>query len=178
MSVYVLHLIGGTEYKVQKALVRKGYTVCLPREMAYIRHQGKITTQERLLLPSYIFFETDLTDKIYYDITAIDGVIRFLGKPITPLSESDESYIKWLGNDGEIISPSLVTYDGNEYKALSGIIKGNEDRVVKYDKRQNKARIKINIAGTEKTINISVKFNDKVYPDNNVDALHCLKDTP
>lgn len=175
MPVYVLHVIGGNEYKIWASLLRKGYTAYLPREMVYIRQQGKYREQERLLLPSYVFIHTELTDKIYYDITGINNVIRFLGKP-TPLGSQDERFIKWLGNDGEIISPSVITYDGNKYKALSGIIKGNEDKVIKYDKRQNKARIKVNIGNTEKTINVSVKFDDKVYPESDVDSLHCSKD--
>lgn len=175
MPVYVLHVIGGNEYKIRAELLRKGYTVYLPRELVYIRKQGKYREQERLVLPSYVFIDTKLTERIYYDVTGINNVIRFLGRP-TPLGSHDRQFIEWLGNDGEIIKPSEVTYDGSDYKVLSGIIKDHEEKIIKYDKRQNKAKIRVNIAGIEKTINLPVKFNDKVYPDSNVDSLHCSKD--
>ena len=159
MAVYVLHVLGGKEEKIVRELTHKKITSIVPKELALIRKSGTWHEQERLLIPGYVFVQCEFNTDVYYIAKAVNGVIRFLGAP-TPLTNKDNEFINLFLTD-EISKPSEIEIENGHLNAVSGILKGNENRIVCYSKHHKRATIKLDMANETKLISLSANFTDK-----------------
>ena len=158
MKMYVIHTAAGKECAVCSELIRSDMAAFVPIETALIRREGMWTKENRLLFPGYVFLAADIVPDVYYHVKKTDGVIRFLGSPPTALSPSEQSRIEWLCNDGLKLEPSLIVVsETGEIKALNGILKGNEQLIRRYNRRQKKVVLDIPISGKRHTVKLSVE---------------------
>lgn len=157
MSLYVLHVQSTKEDDVLKCLLNKGFKAFVPKEIRLERKGGTWHPRERIIITGYVFVEMELTPEKYYSVKAIPGIIRFLGaeKP-EALREDEETYIRWLANNGEILLPSDIQIHDKKVMVLSGILKGYEGRIISIDKRQKRAVIGIELMGQWKEITLSI----------------------
>lgn len=157
MSLYVLHVQSTKEDDVLKCLLNKGFKAFVPKEIRLERKGGTWHPREGIIITGYVFVEMELTPEKYYSVKAIPGIIRFLGaeKP-EALKEDEETYIRWLANNGEILSPSDIQIHEKEVMVLSGVLKGYEGRIISIDKRQKRAVIGIELMGQWKEITLSI----------------------
>ncbi|NCB52456.1 MAG: antiterminator LoaP [Clostridia bacterium] len=163
MSWYVLHVRTGAELSIKDELTRKTYKAAAPAEMRAERRNGQWQLQKRLLLPGYIFVNVDLSDRDYYIIRDIPGVIRFLGTACPePIRRDEEDYILWLANEDAPLSPSRLLMEGGRARVLSGPLRGREGTIVRINRRQRRAVLAITMAGYPKEISLSV---DILKPD-------------
>lgn len=161
MNIYVLQVIGGKEYKIAAYLNNKGIPAFIPREAAIIRKGGKWHEQERLLFPGYVFIELcEYSAESYYTAKTVEGIVRFFKKPLA-LAEAER--IGWLRNNGEVIAPSEIEFDGLRFNVVSGILKDNECRILKLDRHKRKAYVAITLSGEEKIVRLSVNIKRADY---------------
>lgn len=79
MSWYVLQVMTGREREVCEALRRKGVRARAPAERMEIRRRGQWQTEERLLLPGYVFVGVEYSAALFHVVSPVPGVIRWLG---------------------------------------------------------------------------------------------------
>ena len=79
MGWYVLQVMTGMERDVCTALRRKGVQARAPAQRMEIRRRGQWQTEERLLLPGYVFVGAEYTAALFHVVSPVPGVIRWLG---------------------------------------------------------------------------------------------------
>lgn len=158
MNLYVLHVQSTKEADILKYLLNKGFKAYVPREIKLERKGGIWHPRERIIITGYVFVEVELTVPNYYEIKTIPGVIRFLGTDgPDALKESEEKYIRWLANEGEVLTPSDIHLtEGKVVTVISGSLKGHEGRIISIDKRQKRATVGIELMGQWKEIDLSI----------------------
>lgn len=164
MKLYVLHVQSMKEEDVLKCLLNKGFRAYVPKEIRLERRGGTWHQVERIIMTGYVFVEIELTAENYYSVKAIPGIIRFLGaeRP-EALKENEETYIRWLSNDGKALLPSdIQIQEDNKVVVISGALKGHEGRIISIDKRQKRATVGIELMGQWKEIVLSVNVIQKL----------------
>lgn len=141
-----------------KAVESLGYTAYVPREERQIRKRGKWHSQINMIFAGYVFIDTDfITDNLYYQLRKIDGFIRVLGEP-SPLSATESEQIKWLCNDGKIITPSHYIIDENKkIKFLDGAVIELQHLIVDIKLRQKRVKLKITVEGKSFLVTLPVE---------------------
>ena len=79
MKWYVLQVMTGSERDVCTALRRKGVQARAPAQRMEIRRRGQWQTEERLLLPGYVFVGAEYSAALFHVVSPVSGVIRWLG---------------------------------------------------------------------------------------------------
>ena len=156
MDMYVLQIKPGYEISACQELRKQGFNAVLPTVQEYIRRGGKWSIHEKIIFTQYIFIQFEPSEKSYYKIRNIDGIVRFLGYN-QPLKNSEQKYIEWLENDGNPIEPSkiYVTASGDKM-IMSGILRKYSGNEIEYNLRQRKASIFIEIAGKMHRITLPI----------------------
>jgi transcription termination/antitermination protein NusG len=146
--------------------------VIFPRRTLTIRRLGKTRTVEAPLFPGYVFlFGESLDSETYWRFRRIPGFHRFLkdNRDIRPIEGSDRELLLHFLNFGEIIKVSRVRFDENSrIVVVDGPMKGLEGRIVKVDRRKNRAKIRLDL------------YNDSFLVDLGIDILGDVprKDSP
>lgn len=146
--IYTLQVKSKSELDVMKSIESLGYTAYVPREERQIRKRGKWHSQINMIFPSYVFIDTDfITNHLYYQLRKIDGFIRVLGEP-SPLSATESEQIRWLCNNGQIITPSHYIIDENKkIKFLDGAVMNLQHLIVDIKLRQKRVKLRITVEG-------------------------------
>jgi transcriptional antiterminator NusG len=163
--VYCIYCESSQENKVELYLKQMGYNVISALSERKIIVNGKIKNILRSIIPGYVFFENDIEinghiwrdickmQYMYYPLKYSDNKKHLRGK--------DLNFINWLkGNDG-IIKISKVIEIGNKIKVIEGPLKDYEGKIVKINKRQKCAGIKLDGEGIEKIIWLSFEYMEK-----------------
>lgn len=157
--IYTIQVKPKTEIDVMKAIQSLGYTAYVPREERQIRKRGKWHSQINMIFSSYVFLDTDfiITNHLYYQLKKIDGFIRILGQP-SPLSATESEQIKWLCNNGNIITPSHYIIDENsKIKFLDGVAMNLQHLIVDFKLRQKRVKLKITVEGKSFLVTLPVE---------------------
>lgn len=141
-----------------KSIESLGYTAYVPREERQIRKRGKWHSQVNMIFPSYVFIDTDfITNHLYYQLKKIDGFIRVLGEP-SPLSATESEQIRWLCNNGQIITPSHYIIDENKkIKFLDGAVMNLQHLIVDIKLRQKRVKLRITVEGKSFLVTLPVE---------------------
>lgn len=152
--IYVLHVQTGKEIIVRDKLRSMYFHGMVPRELCIERRDSVTELRERVIFPGYVFVDMILTLSGYHKIKAIPNVYKFLGggePAILPATEAD--HIMWLTNHDKPLLPSELNQDG---KVTGGPLAGHEDKIVSINKRQCRAKVKVEIMGEPHDISLSV----------------------
>lgn len=156
--IYVLQVQTGKELKVCAELRWKGFEAYTPREELLIHKGGLWSKMLKLLFPGYVFVVMSYNAENHYIIKNTDGVIRFLGNP-TPVNHREEDKLKWLFNDGKIISSSTAEVDENDnMQIVSGFLKDKQVCITRFNKRQKKATIEVSFGGRTHKANLGLEL--------------------
>ncbi|MCM1506384.1 MAG: hypothetical protein NC177_04515 [Ruminococcus flavefaciens] len=160
MKMYVLQVRSGYEFSVCEELRKQEFDAVLPVRQEYIRRGGQWQIYEKIIFTQYVFLRSEITEKTYYQIKKIDGVVRFLGFEngvLQPLNLSEQSYIEWLWNDGKSIEPSKIYVTPNGDKMImSGILRKYSGEEIDYCLRKRKASVFVEISGQKHRIILPV----------------------
>lgn len=156
--IYTIQVKPKSELDVMKAVESLGYTAYVPREERQIRKRGKWHSQITMIFASYVFIDTDfITDNLYYQLRKIDGFIRVLGEP-SPLSATESEQIRWLCNNGQIITPSHYIIDENKkIKFLDGAVMNLQHLIVDIKLRQKRVKLRITVEGKSFLVTLPVE---------------------
>ena len=150
------------ENKVELYLKNMGFNVISTFAERNIVTDGKIKNILRSVMPGYVFFEYDgLLDgfcwkeickmpSIYYPLKYGDNENRLRGK--------DLEFVDWLWKNNGIIKISKVIEIGNKIQVIEGPLKDYEGKIIKINKRQKCAAIKLDGEGIEKIIWLSFEY--------------------
>lgn len=164
LSYYALRSRPRAEDKVvslyKPILESLGARLIFPRRELYIRRQGKRLKHLEPLFPGYLFLETEsMNEELYKVILKTSGAVWFVKfeQQPNPLSARDVETLRRFLRFGEIIRPSLVTFDANQkIRILSGPLQGLEGSIVKVDRRKQRARV--NVQFDENVFQIDLAF--------------------
>lgn len=159
--MYVMQVTSGRELDACRDLSKKGYIAYAPEKQMFIRKGGKWRKEIRLLFAGYIFISTsDLRAQDYYIIKSCIGFIRLLGSPVPKsISLQEEKYILFLANNGCPLPPSRVYVNlDKEIEVASGPLKLFEAEITWFSRRQRRAQVDTEIAGTIYRLTFPVIF--------------------
>jgi transcription antitermination factor NusG len=157
--VFCIFCKASQESKVETFLQSIGNNVITALVERNIVKNGKLVKEFRSIIPGYVFFENDFEPdwneickfkNIYYPLQYSDN------KKI--LRDKDLHFVKWLkGNNGKInISKAMEI--GNKIKIMEGPLKELEGQIVKINKKQKCAGIKLEGDGIKNTIWLSYEL--------------------
>ena len=156
--IYTLQVKPKSEIDVMKSIESLGYTAYVPREERQIRKRGKWHSQINMIFAGYVFIDTDfITNHLYYQLRKIDGFIRVLGEP-SPLSPTESEQIRWLCNNGQIITQSHYIIDENKkIKFLDGAVMNLQHLIVDIKLRQKRVKLRITVEGKSFLVTLPVE---------------------
>ena len=151
MDYYAVQVRTGKEpellKKIQKTTEEKvqNVQVYFPRRVLYIKKKGIRKKVDAPVFPGYIFLGIDdLSTAVYWLLRRTPGFYRFLPdnhNPL-PLADNDLSLLHHFLSFGEITAPSRVYFDENaRICVLEGPLKGLEGKIIKVDKRKQRAKV-------------------------------------
>ena len=140
MAWYVLQVMSGRERDVCEALRRKGVRARAPAQRMEIRRRGQWQTEERLLLPGYVFVGAGYSAVLFHIISPVPGVIRWLGlEHGEPQALETQEALRWRLDSTETLEPSRVLFRDGTWYVLSGPLAAFANDVVRMDRRQRRA---------------------------------------
>jgi len=159
--IYVIYVQSGREHDVVSALREKDITACAPTHDMLERHKGVWRTVRRIIFPGYVFIESDwITDELYYAVKNTSGVVRFLGRPPTPLPMAEEVRLRWILDTEDLTVSHGYIKDGS-VTITDGILTGREHCIVKYSKRRKRCTLYCDINGKRHYFDVSAEL-DKI----------------
>ena len=165
MNYYIIQVATGREQSfidgVQKKapeLAQAHNFIYLTREL-YIRRQGNTLREEQPVFPSYIIMQTTGTvdGQTVQALKALPDFYHFLksNTQITPLAGTDLAIIEHFLGLGPRIGPSLVRFDQDDrIVVIEGPLKGIEGSIIKVDRRKQRAKIRVDFAGSAHTMDL------------------------
>lgn len=156
--IYVVHIQSGRECDVVAALKEKGITACAPTHDLLERKGGVWHTVRRIIFPGYVFIRSEgITDQLYYAVRNTSGVVRFLGRPPTPLPMSEEVRLRWILDAGCLSVSKGYIKDG-KVTITDGILIGREHCIIKYNKRHKRCTLYCEINGRRHYFDVSAEL--------------------
>ena len=140
---YALKITIGEEEAVEKQLKNAGFEVLNPKYQLRERKNGQWREKEKYLLSGYVLVKTELTAEIYYQLKNM-WYISYLLK-----GEIKETEIEYMKSCALLTQASTIEYRQNQI-IYSGGIKDHRERIVKVDKRKERALISFELG--EETI--------------------------
>ncbi len=136
-----------------------------PKKRLKIRKQGKTSIQLLPLFPGYIFVETAAMDTQLFEIMRhTKNFYRFLpnNRDIQEIDGKDLELLKHFLQFGDIIDSSTVKYDENDrIVVISGPLQGLEGFITKVDRRKQRAKILIDFANENFTMDLAFELLEK-----------------
>lgn len=155
---YVLQVMTGDEVAIRNVIENKiGVTAWVPRRIVYERHQGKVKSVIKTMIPSYVFVQIFLEPKVYYQLRSVVGVIRFLGGfGPEPVENHEMNYMFQLCGDGEIAGLSTLSI-GDGVRVMAGPLRGMEGQIVKIDRRKLRAKVRLTLLGRPHEVDMGIE---------------------
>lgn len=159
---YVAQVATGAEQDVRMRLNRLAYPAMLPMKVMRERKTGAHRDITRVMLPGYVFIESEMSAADWHRIRNLPGVMRILGgeHPV-PLSEEEAARIAWLDNGGEAWAISTARATPKGIVITSGPLALFDKEIESIDRRQNRARIHASVLGETKCIDLALVFEEK-----------------
>jgi transcription antitermination factor NusG len=154
--VFCIFCKASEESKVEAFLKKIGLNVISALVERTIFKNGKWQKELRSVIPGYVFFENNCEpdwEKIYGN-KYVYYSLHYSDKSKC-LKENDLNFIKWLKRQNGTITISKAINVGKKIKILEGPLKELEGKIVKINKRQKCAGVKIEGEGINNIIWLS-----------------------
>lgn len=171
MFYFVIQISTGYETQFKQKLlfkIDKLYSIAIhiPVHIKPIRKQGKLTNNEQILFPGYIFLEFPEKELPLPLVTLIQKTpyfIRILPQTLTPvpLSAQDAQLLNYF------LQPyskqiSTVYFDVNDrIVVVDGILKDLEGYIIKVNKRKKRVKVRIDMCNTPFIIEVAFEYIHK-----------------
>jgi transcription termination/antitermination protein NusG len=124
-----------------------GAALVWPRRNLRIRRAGTWSDSLAPVFPGYLFVRAARVDEaLFAALRPAPGFLRFLpsNDRIQPLGPGDQQLLSHFLSFGEILDRSLVRFDEDRrIRVVSGPLKGLEGRIVRVDRRKQRARVRL-----------------------------------
>jgi transcriptional antiterminator NusG len=139
--------------------------------------RGEWRTVIKRLLPGYLFFHTLLTPEFCHRLRSFTHVIRICGagwKPL-PIEEDQVGVLMQLVRSGDLIRFSRIYKSGERVVVESGPLKGMEGIIERCDVRKKRVRIRLNIDGEVKMLDLAAEYLEEEETERGRTAVMQLK---
>ena len=122
------------------------------RKMKYRTRGGQKSSEESLLLPSYVFFRAPIDADPFHTLPRL-GVVRVLTTDNDEwrLQGGDRQFARWLFQYDGLLDFSKACREGSRIRIISGPLKDMEGRITRIDKRGCSGQV-------------TVEFNGRTFP--------------
>jgi transcription antitermination factor NusG len=143
-AVYCLACFSGQERKVEGFIKQSGYRVVSAIVERNIVKHGKRCKEFRSLLPGYVFLASEEQPEwsILTHFRYISHPLQY-GDGTKHLRGDDLEFVHWLQRHNGVIKTSKVVQEGTKIKIVSGPLMEYEGKIVKINKRQKCAAVRI-----------------------------------
>lgn len=158
MRWYVAQVMTGEEIAVQRCLARERIHARVPQERVLERKRGQWKERTKVLIPGYVFVGSELLTPIeYYAAKKVASLIRFLGTPTPESISTHEALQLGLTTDAPEVLPLSQVQRLQQLPpvVVSGPLVELQDKVTKWNWRQKRARVTVDVLGEEKYIDFS-----------------------
>lgn len=143
---------------------------CLvPKKIVSEKKNGIVYEVQKVLIPGYIFIQTDFSPKIYYLLRSIPNVFYVVKSGNFKWDQSNNFFseipideMNWilnLTNELGIIEYSdVVLLPNHQVKVIAGPLLGKESIIRKVNVRKRRAKIKVTLLGEQKLLDVGVNF--------------------
>ena len=134
--------------------------ILIPKRKLQERRKGKVYEVIKTLLPGYVLVKTEMDVDFYYRLKKLPGLLKILrdeSEPL-PIPEHEIAVILALTNQGDVIDFSEVYKEGDRIKVARGPMKGLEGIIESYDHRKKRLKIRLEILGQVKKVDIGAEF--------------------
>ena len=152
MSFFVIQVGTGSEENFVRGArqhLPAGPTLWWLRRSLRIRKRGRWQDSDSSIFPGYLFLEAaEVAPELFRLLRQTPGFRRFLkdNRNIQPLGARDLEVIRHFLSCGEVLHRSTVVFDEqNRIRVIAGPLKGLEGRIVRVDRRKQRARVKIEL---------------------------------
>ena len=165
---YALFVVTGDEDKVKERLVYKlkqsDLKVVVPKRRLRERKGGIWDTKIRTLFPGYILLHGEIQMKEYALLKNVPGVIKLLGDKSKPVEISwyEMDVIKRLICDNEIIGCSSIQLENQKIIVIDGPLLGLDGYIESIDKRKGRAKVRLNLMGEPRVVELSIAMVQSV----------------
>lgn len=160
---YVVYTKSGNELNVKHLLdiqlATENIKVLVPRRKLIEKRKGQKVVVFKTVFPGYVFVHIDMNDANYYKIIEVPGVIGILKNDCYPVSvpPHEMKVVLSLTEKSEVIDYSTVVYIGGFAKVIDGPLKGLEGHIVDIDKRKQRARVRVDIMGEPRIVQLGIQ---------------------
>lgn len=134
--------------------------ILIPKRKLQERRKGKVYEVIKTLLPGYVLVKTEMDVDFYYRLKKMPGLLKILrdeSEPL-PIPEHEIAVILALTNQGDVIDFSEIYKEGDRIKVARGPMKGLEGIIESYDHRKKRLKIRLEILGQVKKVDIGAEF--------------------
>jgi transcriptional antiterminator NusG len=134
--------------------------VVIPKRKLIEKKNGIKRCVIRPLFNSYILFYTQMNILKYKIIKNLPNVINILGTGCyySKIPECEMAFITKLINKDGIVELSKIYLEGNKIIIKSGPLKGFDGIIDKINKRNNRAKIRVNFMETVRFIDVGIEI--------------------
>lgn len=127
------------------------------------RYHGEWHKEEKILFPGYLFVVSQDVDTLFIKLRQIIGFTKLLGtgSAIVPLTLEEESFLKEIGNDSQIVTMSKGLIVNNQVVILDGPLKGREGVICKIDRHKRRARLLLHMFGRKQIVELGLEILGK-----------------
>ncbi len=156
-------VVTGAEDKAKERIqyrLQDGFTVVVPKRKLRIRKGGIWRVETTVLFPGYVMINGEITTDIYYRLKNIPDVLRLLktGSSVAPIDRREMSVLSKLICNNEEIGFSNVLMENGIVQVIDGPLFSLEGIILSIDHRKERARIRLNFLGEERTVDLGISI--------------------
>ncbi|HBH13273.1 MAG: Transcription termination/antitermination protein nusG [Clostridiales bacterium 38_11] len=165
---YALYVLTGQEDKVRKILelaFGDQLKVIVPKRELKERKAGTWRIVKKNLFPGYVFLKGIISTETYYSIKSLPVAARLLKDEDGPLKihDSEISVLRiFFETDDGNVKISKAYKENDVIRIVEGPLSGLEGIIQSFDIRKGRAKVKIDLLGSTKTIQLGVELIDKI----------------
>lgn len=172
---YVMQVQTGNEEMIIKLCeqvinTKKYERIFLPKCVTLKKRHGEWKELIQTLFPGYIFIDTDenrITDIIRacYAIPEVTKVLRS-AENFTPIHELEQTYLREMMDDEDIVRPSVGYQVGEHVEILSGPLRYGHAKICYVDRHKRVAEIEVELFGRYTKAKVALEVIGKTTEEN------------
>ena len=160
---YGIFVVTGDEDKVKERVqyrLPEDYAVVVPKRKLKLRKGGIWRVETKVLFPGYVLMNGEINTDIYYRLKNIPNVLKLLktGTAVTPIHSSEMTVLSRLICNSEEIGFSNVLLENGKVRVVDGPLFSLEGIILSIDQRKERAKIRLNFLGEERTVDLGISF--------------------
>jgi len=136
------------------------YTVIVPKRKLKLRKGGIWRVETKVLFPGYVLINGEINTDVYYRLKNIPNVLKLLktGTTVAAIDSREMTVLARLICNSEEIGFSNVLLENGRVRVVDGPLFSLEGIILSIDHRKERAKVRLNFLGEERTVDLGVSF--------------------